>query len=71
MILSNGERARINIMGTRTGRLRAKVTPELSPAFEVTLGGVKWSELDLALRQVIGERARLYVNTLRVQLETL
>ena len=57
----------IRITGTRSGKLRARVEQKNQPRFEVTIGGEKWSTLDVELRHIIMERARHYVNHLDAQ----
>ena len=61
---------RIEIFGTKTGKVRARVTPVDAPRFEVTIGGHQWLNdyvVSSEVRVRILERARHYVNRLDTQ----
>ncbi len=58
---------RIEIVGTRTNKLRARITPVGGLRFEVTLGGDQWCNgavVDAELGAAILARAQIYVNRL-------
>lgn len=65
---------RIQITGTRTNRLRARVQVSDEPRFEVTLGGNEWTKLNKGSPRLcarILEYAERYVQNLSSQLSAL
>ncbi len=58
----------IDIIGTRTNKLRARVRNECNGCFEVTIGGEKWKTLPRKLQSAILSNAEQYVGILNKHL---